>query len=67
MFQAQIHRELRGSSLPNIFPPQVERMHVVTCKRQRQDELAAQITTALTRSTPTAPPLMQSAKKSTNP
>jgi restriction endonuclease S subunit len=47
MFQAQMHRELRGSSLPNIFPPQVERMHVVTCKRQRQDELAAQITTAL--------------------
>ena len=47
MFQAQILRELRGSSVPNIFPPQVERMHVVTCARPRQNALAAQITTAL--------------------
>ena len=47
MFQAQILRELRGSSVPNIFPPQVEQMHVVTCERARQDELAAQITAAL--------------------
>ncbi|HVT26939.1 MAG TPA: hypothetical protein VHE81_02865 [Lacipirellulaceae bacterium] len=47
MFQAQILRELRGSSVPNIFPPQVERMHIVTCPRSRQNELASKITAAL--------------------
>jgi hypothetical protein len=47
MFQAQIARELRGSSLPNVFPPQVERMLIVACDRPRQDALAAQITTEL--------------------
>jgi hypothetical protein len=47
MFQAQILRELRGSSVPNIFPPQVARMHIVTCTLSRQGELADQITTAL--------------------
>ena len=48
MFQAQVEREKRGmGNMTNIFPSQVERMHVVTCARPRQNELAAQITTAL--------------------
>lgn len=47
MFQPQIERELRGSSVPNIFPPEVERMHVVTCDRDRQNALAIQITADL--------------------
>ena len=48
MFQAQVEREKRGmGNMTNIFPPQVERMHVVTCTRPRQNALAAQITTDL--------------------
>ena len=48
MFQAQVEREKRGmGNMTNIFPPQVERMRVVTCARPRQNALAAQITTAL--------------------
>lgn len=47
MFQPQIEPESRGFSVPNIFPPEVERMHVVTCARDRQNTLAIQITVDL--------------------
>lgn len=33
----------RSGEIPNIFPPQVERILVVSCKRGRQDALAEQI------------------------
>jgi len=51
MFQPQIERELRGSSIPNIFPPEVERMLVVTCKKSKQDALARKVTAELDRRT----------------
>jgi hypothetical protein len=51
MFQPQIERELRGSSIPNIFPPEVERMLLVTCKKSKQDALAREITAELDRRT----------------
>lgn len=48
MFQAQVAREKRGmGNMTNIFPPEVERMHIVTCARARQDALALQITADL--------------------
>jgi hypothetical protein len=47
MFQTQIEREKRGTNIPNIFPTEVERMLVVNCVRQRQNELAARISTTL--------------------
>jgi restriction endonuclease S subunit len=43
IFQAQIAREVRGASVPNIFPPQVEQMLVVECSRTRQDALVEQV------------------------
>ncbi len=43
MFQAQLFRELKGASLPNIFPSQVERLLVVACDRSRQDDLVKSI------------------------
>lgn len=43
MFQSQVLRELRGSSVPNIFPPQVEQMLIAACDRDYQDALAQQI------------------------
>jgi restriction endonuclease S subunit len=43
MFQAQIFREVKGASLPNIFPGQVERLLVVSCDRPRQDSLVKKI------------------------
>ncbi|MBI3800797.1 MAG: hypothetical protein HY268_27935 [Deltaproteobacteria bacterium] len=43
MFQSQVLRELRGSSVPNIFPPQVEQMLIAACDRDCQDALAQQI------------------------
>jgi hypothetical protein len=43
MFQAQIRREMRGASVNNIFPPQVEQMHIVASSRARQDSIAARI------------------------
>jgi restriction endonuclease S subunit len=43
MFQTQIARELRGSSMPNIFPPQVQQMSVVNCSTQMQESLAEQV------------------------
>lgn len=49
MFQAQILRELRGSSVPNIFPPEVEQMLVVACGKPRQDALDRDITAELKR------------------
>jgi len=48
MFQAQVAREKRGmGNMTNIFPPEVERMLIVTCDRNRQDSLVAQITAEL--------------------
>lgn len=49
IFQAQIQRELRGSSVPNIFPPEVEQMIVVSCEKARQDEIADSISAELQR------------------
>jgi hypothetical protein len=43
MFQAQLFREIKGASLPNIFPRQVERLLVVSCDRPRQDSLVKAI------------------------
>jgi restriction endonuclease S subunit len=43
MFQAQIARELRGSSVSNIFPPQVQQMFVVDCSLEKQNSLAREI------------------------
>jgi restriction endonuclease S subunit len=43
MFQAQLFREIKGASLPNIFPGQVERLLVVACDRKRQDSLVKSI------------------------
>jgi type I restriction enzyme M protein len=43
MFQAQLFREIKGASLPNIFPGQVERLLVVSCGRSRQDDLVKSI------------------------
>lgn len=43
MFQAQIEREQRGSSLPNIFPGQIERLLIIECQRDRQDAIAATV------------------------
>jgi hypothetical protein len=43
MFQAQVQREWRGSSVPNIFPPQVQQMFIVDCHLSRQIELATAI------------------------
>lgn len=51
MFQAQIQRELRGSSVSNIFPPEVQQMVVVSSKKTKQDALARDITTELQRRT----------------
>lgn len=53
MFQSQIERELRGSSVPNIFPPEVEQMLIVACNRSKQDALARDITADLQRRTNT--------------
>jgi hypothetical protein len=48
MFQTQVTREKRGmGNMTNIFPPEVERMHIVTCDRNRQNDLATQITADL--------------------
>jgi len=47
MFQAQIEREKRGTSLPNIFPGQVERMLIVACPRDWQDAIADAVTAEL--------------------
>ena len=47
MFQSQIARELRGSSVSNIFPPQVEQMFIVSYSRTKQDALARDITAEL--------------------
>lgn len=47
MFQAQIEREQRGTSLPNIFPGQVERLLIVEATRERQDAIAAEVTAEL--------------------
>ena len=45
MFQAQIAREKRGmGNMTNIFPPEVERMLIVACKKAKQDALASAIT-----------------------
>ena len=49
MFQAQIERELRGSSVPNIFPPEVERMLIVACDPARQNSIARVIDEELAR------------------
>lgn len=49
MFQAQIQRELRGSSVPNIFPSEVEQMLMVSCNRTKQDALVDEITDELER------------------
>jgi hypothetical protein len=43
MFQAQLFREIKGASLPNILPGQVERLLVVSCDRPRQDSLVKAI------------------------
>ena len=51
MFQAQVQRELRGSSVPNIFPPEVEQMLIVACKKPKQDAIARDITAELQRRT----------------
>jgi|GEM_PF-2544430 len=48
MFQAQVAREKRGmGNMTNIFPPEVERMLIVDCHRDRQDEIARAITKEL--------------------
>lgn len=49
MFQSQIEREQRGTSLPNIFPGQVERMLIVECSRDRQDAIAGTVSAELQR------------------
>lgn len=46
-FQAQIEREQRGTSLPNIFPGQVERLLIVKATRKRQDTISAEVTAEL--------------------
>jgi len=52
MFQAQVTREKRGmGNMTNIFPPEVERMLVVTCKTSQQDALVREITAELDRRT----------------
>lgn len=43
MFQSQIAREVRGASIPNIFPAQITQMFVVECSRTQQDEVAQQV------------------------
>jgi restriction endonuclease S subunit len=43
MFQEQIAREIKGASVYNVFPPQVEQMFVVECNRTRQDAIAEKI------------------------
>ena len=56
MFQGQIEREQRGTSLPNIFPGQVERLLIVECPRDRQDAVAAEVAAELKkRSAPSRP------------
>ena len=50
MFQSQIEPESRGLSVPNIFPPQVEKMFVPSCDKSRQDSIAAEIITEIERS-----------------
>jgi type I restriction enzyme S subunit len=47
MFQAQIARELRGASMPNVFPGQIGRMLVATRSRSAQDALARTISDEL--------------------
>lgn len=48
MFQSQVEREKRGmGNMMNIFPSQVETLLIPVCRRQRQDMLADDITTAL--------------------
>ena len=49
IFQNQINREARGTSLPNIFPAQVAQMLVPTCVLNRQRLLAAEIDAELTK------------------
>jgi restriction endonuclease S subunit len=43
MFQAQITREVRRASIPNIFPSQIEQMLIVECSRSQQDSIAKQV------------------------
>ena len=48
MFQPQIEREKRGmGNMTNIFPSQVQNMCVVDCPRAQQDDIATQISSAL--------------------
>lgn len=47
MFQAQIYREIMGASVHNVFPSQVEQFFIVECERNRQDQIADQITSEL--------------------
>lgn len=47
MFQEQIAREIKGASVYNVFPPQVEQMFVVDCPRKRQDAIAERISGTL--------------------
>lgn len=52
MFQAQVTREKRGmGNMTNIFPPEVERMLVVTCRKSKQDALVRGVTAELDRRT----------------
>jgi hypothetical protein len=52
MFQAQVAREKRGmGNMTNIFPPEVERMLIVSCKKPKQEALALDITAELKRRT----------------
>lgn len=47
MFQSQIEREQRGTSLPNVFPGQIEKMLIVECSRDRQDSITAYVSAEL--------------------
>jgi hypothetical protein len=47
LFQAQIRREKRGMSLPNIFPPQLETLLIPECALTRQKEIAGLISEEL--------------------
>jgi restriction endonuclease S subunit len=49
MFQSQIYREIRGSSVPNIFPSELEQMLIVKCEKSKQDALARDIEIELQR------------------
>jgi restriction endonuclease S subunit len=52
MFQSQVAREKRGmGNMTNIFPPELERMLIVTCNKTRQDAVVHEITVELQRRT----------------